>query len=68
VIINVLFSHNGIDIGPVMTLKQNKIWTTRRLDVFLDWMKIRVTNNQLIENRMLVVNTLDQRQYIPIPL
>ena len=71
VTIDVLFSHNGLDIGPITTLKQNKIWTTRRIDkyilILLDWMKIRVSNDQLIENRFLIVNTLGKKHPSPQP-
>ena len=66
VTIEVIFSHNASDIGPSNNLKQGKLWMTCRVDILLDWMKIKVTNEQTIENKFLIINCLGRHNVGPL--
>ena len=59
VILDISFSHDGGQtLGPVTVLKQTNYWSTRRIDILLDWIKIKVIRDGSRESKMLVVNVL----------
>lgn len=56
---DVCFSHNGVNEGPTSSYPlQANLWATRRVDVILPYIKIRIVRNEKDENKNLVVNVL----------
>lgn len=56
---DIIFSHNGVNEGPCTSYILNpNIWATRRVDIILPFIKIRVIRAENEVNKMLVINCL----------
>ena len=56
---DVIFSHNGVNEGPCTSFAlQPNMWATRRIDIILPFIKIRVIRSENEINKMLIVNCL----------
>mgnify|MGYP001367772941 CR=1 FL=1 len=62
--IEITFSPDKIIIGPVTVLKQTNFWTTRKIDVVLNFMKIKVIREGPNENKMIVINVLGRHNQL----
>lgn len=61
--IDIIFSHNRKDVGPTSNISQTKQWSTRKIEILLNYIKIKVTRDSLEENKLLVINVLGKKQF-----
>jgi hypothetical protein len=62
--LDIIFSFDGQNEGPVQINPLNHKWTTRKVEIILPYVKLRVTRAvaEIQENKLLVVNILARSQ------